>query len=364
MRITVESLSKRYGGVRALDGVSFTIEPGQILAVLGVNGAGKTTLLRCFSSVVAGCGSISYDGERFTRGSMNLRRKIAFLPDFQLPFRTTLFCVILGSSCDYMKQRFGCRTTCLELKRGFDILPLIDTPMFKLSRGQAPKAALAALLAVNAELLLLDEPFASGMDPNGVTFLKREARAAAAGATVLYSTQILDIAETLSDRLLKFSVARLATTLLWVSFRATRVMMGAAYLSNYFNNCGVPHSETKRALSSVESERKHAENCGNRILSKEYRQHRTRWWRRNRKFRAALGSVYILAVLFLVAVRSGRALALLCVVALYASGTALFRCANYYGAHFAATTALCSSPYLFWMMIICDTSHAVSSDRG
>ena len=67
-----------------------------------------------------------------------------------------------------------------------------------------------------------------------------------------------------------------------------------------------------------------------RLLWKEYRQHRTRWWRRNRNFRAALGSVYILAVLFLVAVRSGRAIALLCVVALYASGTALFRCANYY----------------------------------
>jgi len=76
--------------------------------------------------------------------------------------------------------------------------------MSKLSRGQAYKAALAALLAVDAELLLLDEPFASGMDPNGITFLKREApRAAAArGNTVVYSTQILDIAETLSDRLL------------------------------------------------------------------------------------------------------------------------------------------------------------------
>jgi hypothetical protein len=81
------------------------------------------------------------------------------------------------------------------------------------------------------------------------------------------------------------------------------------------------------------------------LLWKEYRQHRTRWWRRNRNFRAALGSVYILAVLFLVAVRSGRALALLCVVALYASGTALFRCAKYHarvlrGYHRAVLIAL------------------------
>lgn len=91
----------------------------------------------------------------------------------------------------------------LELLRGFDLLPLIDTQMAKLSRGQVYKAALTALLAVNPELLLLDEPFASGMDPNGITFLKREARAAVArGHTVIYSTQMLDIAETLSDRVL------------------------------------------------------------------------------------------------------------------------------------------------------------------
>jgi hypothetical protein len=65
-------------------------------------------------------------------------------------------------------------------------------------------------------------------------------------------------------------------------------------------------------------------------LWQEYRQHRTRWWKRNRNIRGALGSVFILALLFLVVVRSGRPLALLDVVALYASGTALFRCANYY----------------------------------
>jgi ABC-type multidrug transport system ATPase subunit len=82
-------------------------------------------------------------------------------------------------------------------------LPLIDTPISKLSRGQAYKAALAALLAVDPDVLLLDEPFASGMDPNGITFLKHEVRAAAANnRTIIYSTQILDIAENLADRVL------------------------------------------------------------------------------------------------------------------------------------------------------------------
>jgi ABC-2 type transport system ATP-binding protein len=204
MRISIESLSKRYGRVRALDNATLAIEPGQILAVMGVNGAGKTTLLRCLSAVVTGSGTILYDGQRFTRGSMSLRRRIAFLPDFPIAFPHHTVLRHIGMVLRlYEADNPKIEPRVLELLRGFDLLPLIDTRMAQLSRGQAYKTALAALLAADSELLLLDEPFSSGMDPNGITFLKRQARAAAArGKTVIYSTQILDIAETLSDRVL------------------------------------------------------------------------------------------------------------------------------------------------------------------
>jgi ABC-type multidrug transport system ATPase subunit len=70
-----------------------------------------------------------------------------------------------------------------------------------LSRGQAYQAGLVALLAVDREIWLLDEPFASGMDPHGIDAFKRHARSAAArGRTIIYSTQLLDVAERFSDR--------------------------------------------------------------------------------------------------------------------------------------------------------------------
>ena len=85
MQIALESLSKRYTKVRALDNVSLEINPGQIISILGPNGAGKTTLLRCLSGIAAPTsGQIRYDGERFFRGNMAVRRQIAYLPDLTM----------------------------------------------------------------------------------------------------------------------------------------------------------------------------------------------------------------------------------------------------------------------------------------
>ena len=76
MRVALDAVSKRFGRIRALDVVSFSIEPGEIVAVLGVNGAGKTTLLRALGGIVApDRGAILFDGERFHRGRIDLRKR-------------------------------------------------------------------------------------------------------------------------------------------------------------------------------------------------------------------------------------------------------------------------------------------------
>lgn len=204
MKIELHGIVKEFKSLRALDSVSLVIEAGQVLALLGANGAGKTTLLRCLAGIVAPeQGRVVYDGEHFLRERLDLRRRFFYLPDFPPVFDEWTPLRHLGMTL----RLYGCHTAgvedrVVELLREFDLLPLADAPFGTLSRGQRYKAALVTLLAVDPELWLLDEPFASGMDPHGINAFKRHARAAAArGRTVIYSTQILDAAERFSDRI-------------------------------------------------------------------------------------------------------------------------------------------------------------------
>lgn len=203
MKIELGAVSKSYRSIHALRRVSLEIAPGQIISLLGPNGAGKTTLLRCLAGIAApNTGDIYFDDQKFRRDRLDLRQRFFVLPDFPFLFwdQTVLrnLAIILHL---YHADGNHAEERVLELLREFDLLPLALRPVQTLSRGQAYKAGLVALLAVDREVWLLDEPFASGMDPHGIDTFKRHARAATArGRTIFYSTQLLDVAERFSDR--------------------------------------------------------------------------------------------------------------------------------------------------------------------
>ena len=203
MKIELRCLVKSYRSVRALDAVSLEIEPGQIVSLLGPNGAGKTTLLRCLAGIAApDKGGVYLDDREYRRDQLDLRRRMHLLPDFPMQFwdQSVIRNIAIVLRL-FEADAPGAEDRVLELLREFDLLPLALRPVGSLSRGQAYKAGLVALLAADREVWLLDEPFASGMDPHGIDAFKRQARAAAArGRTILYSTQLLDVAERFSDR--------------------------------------------------------------------------------------------------------------------------------------------------------------------
>lgn len=204
MKIELRGLVKAYGSVRALDHVSLQIDPGQIISLLGLNGAGKTTLIRCLAGIAApDKGAIYLDDEEFRRDRLDLRKRLQLLPD--TPFQFLDQSIIRNIAIVlriYEADGDGAESRVLELLREFDLLPLALRPINSLSRGQAYKAGLVAMMAADREVWLLDEPFASGMDPHGIDAFKRIARdAVKRGRTILYSTQLLDIAERFSDRI-------------------------------------------------------------------------------------------------------------------------------------------------------------------
>lgn len=204
MKIELSGVSKKYDGARALDDVSLTIEPGQVFALIGLNGAGKTTLLRTLGGVVSPTrGQVLYDGEKFVRSRVDLRKRQFFLPDFPMLYAhlTPLQHIAMMARL-YDRDPATLEDAVVRVLGELDLLPLADSPIGRFSRGQIYKVALATLVLIKPELWLLDEPFASGLDPQGLAMLKDYSRAAAkAGATVIYSTQILEIAERFADRL-------------------------------------------------------------------------------------------------------------------------------------------------------------------
>jgi ABC-type multidrug transport system ATPase subunit len=203
MKIELRAVSKSYGRARALDRASLEIGPGQIVAILGANGAGKTTLLRCLAGIAApDSGAILFNEQPFERDKLELRRSLFFLPDFPVLFYEMSVIRHIGMVLRvYERDQPGIEGRVLRLLKDFDLFTVAENPLNTLSRGQVYKAALVALIAANPEVWLLDEPFASGMDPHGINTLKRCVREAAAeGRTIIYSTQILEVVEKFSDR--------------------------------------------------------------------------------------------------------------------------------------------------------------------
>jgi ABC-type multidrug transport system ATPase subunit len=204
MEVHLRNLSKSYGptsGQQVLSSVEARLHSGMILALLGDNGAGKTTLLRLLAARLCPTeGEIMMDGEVLLRQRLDLRRRLLFLPDFpQFPGGSVLDGIALhlkhwGVSDSPRGPEAEARA--VQFLQKFGLETKVDRAMRNLSRGQAYKAAFTTLAAVDPDLWLLDEPFASGMDPTGLSIFRTEAGLAAQerGRIVVYSTQMLYLA--------------------------------------------------------------------------------------------------------------------------------------------------------------------------
>ncbi len=191
--IRVSGLVKEYGTLRAVDGVSFTAEAGEIVGLIGPNGAGKTTLIRVLATLLEPTdGEIAIGGFDVRRDVLAVRRAIGYVPDFfnlyhDLTIREclTFFARAYDVSPADIPGRIerALRDVALEEKA--------DEFILHLSRGMVQKLGLACLLVRRPRLFLLDEP-ASGLDPSARRDLRDVlTRLGKEGATVVISSHIL-----------------------------------------------------------------------------------------------------------------------------------------------------------------------------
>ena len=187
-------LTRRFGSVVALDGLTFGVPPGQVFGFLGPNGAGKTTTMRAIFGVVAlDSGEVRWRGEPVTEQA---RRRFGYMPEERglYPSMQILDQLeYLGRLHDMTAA--AARDAARDWIRRLGLAGRETAKLEALSHGNQQRVQLAAALMHDPELLVLDEPFA-GLDPGGVDDMTEIlAERARAGVTVLFSSHQLDLVE-------------------------------------------------------------------------------------------------------------------------------------------------------------------------
>ena len=198
--VQVENVSKQFGEFKAVDNVSFNIEKGSVYGLLGPNGAGKTTTIRMIMDIIApDSGQVIFSENQ---PSGDFADQIGYLPEERGLYRKMkVKDVIL-----FMAELRGMNRTDTfnEIDRWLQKMDLTEWKNKKieeLSKGMAQKIQFIATVIHKPELIILDEPF-SGLDPINMTLLKDlMLELNADGATIIFSTHIMEQAEKLCEKI-------------------------------------------------------------------------------------------------------------------------------------------------------------------
>lgn len=194
---------KKKGTFKAVDGVSFIAQPGEIFGVLGPNGAGKTTLLRMLATILGPTsGTARIGGYDIQRDAQNVRASIGYLTGSAGLYERLTPREVLA----YFGELYGMRPDVLKTRTQdlFDALEIhefADRRCDKLSTGQKQRTSIARAILHNPPILFFDEP-TSGLDVMAARTVKQFIRRCRnEGRTVLFSTHIMSEVEALCDRI-------------------------------------------------------------------------------------------------------------------------------------------------------------------
>lgn len=209
--IEVEDLSRQYGNLTAVSDVSFSVQSGDIVGMLGHNGAGKSTIMKMLTGALEPtAGRVTIDGHDMSEHRRALQERIGYLPENcpiypdmsvmdYLDYRAVLQAVPKGDRADAVRRVVD--ATALREKA-------LD-PVSTLSRGYRQRVGVAQAILNNPDIIILDEP-TSGLDPSQIHQMRDLIRSLSGHAAVLVSTHILQEVHATCDRVLMLREGELA----------------------------------------------------------------------------------------------------------------------------------------------------------
>jgi len=199
--IEVSQLTKRYETTTALSGISFDVQPGEIMGFLGPNGAGKTTTLRILTGLLAPTeGTARIDGLEVSERSLDARRRLGYLPEHvSLYPELRVEEYLQYRACIKGVVRAARRPRVSEALDRCDLGSVRRSLIGRLSKGYRQRVALADCLLAQPKILILDEPTV-GLDPHQIRQTRELITTLGRTATILLSTHILPEVEMICHR--------------------------------------------------------------------------------------------------------------------------------------------------------------------
>lgn len=204
-------ITKRYSVTPAVDHVSFSLKPSEVLGYLGPNGSGKTTTLNILTGLLQpSSGEIRIDGSKMKQDTLDYKRRIGYVPEEPAlyPYLNALEYLELVGRLRLLPEpqlqvRIG---NLLEL---LGLHPHRFTALSSYSKGMKQKVLIAAALLHNPEILFLDEPF-SGLDVESALVLRRLIELLAQkGKMILFSSHVLEVVEKVCSRVIILNLGRI-----------------------------------------------------------------------------------------------------------------------------------------------------------
>src|SRR2546426_380421 len=204
--LSLDGISKRFGGVTAVDQVSFAVDRGQVVGFLGPNGAGKSTTMRMITQYYEpDGGTITFDGVPLGDAGRAAKRRIGYLPENNPLYEDMLVHDYLAFIADLRELAGAARRLALDAAvTGTGIETVYYRPIAELSKGFRQRVGLAQAILHRPDLLVLDEP-TEGLDPNQRVEIRRLIGALGKDRTVLLSTHVLSEVQHTCSRLLVIS---------------------------------------------------------------------------------------------------------------------------------------------------------------